>query len=537
MTRTGSHQKAAPLGVAGPLALLVIVGIVGLALAGLFNVGGSAGFGGSWGYIRRLVQVSLVQAALSTALSLILGAALALALARRDRWPGRGAFIAALNVATVLPPIVAVFAIVAVFGRSGWLGDLTAALGLNLGTWLYGLPGILIAHVFFNAPLAARSFLAALSSVTPEHWRLASHLGLPPATIFRIVDAPLLLREAPGIAGLVFLLCFTSFAVVLALGGGPNVATLEVAIFEALRFEAEFARAAVLSLLQIVICLVLLIPIGALARRPEQALSTGAAHGRTDRDARALRILDALILVAVALLILPPLAAVVFRGFTGLPTLADPNIIRALATSLAIGIPAGLLGALLSVALADLSRRLRIGRAAPRASDAVGFAALMILAVSPMALSAGLFVMLRPVVNPLSVGLPLIVLVNALMALPFAYRQVEPALTLAAERYGRLADSLGIAGVARMRIVDWPLLRRPLIVAIAVATALSLGDLGVASFFGTGDLVTLPVLVHRLLGAYRMEEAASVSLLLSLLVLGLFLMAQRWSGDWIARAR
>jgi hypothetical protein len=34
-----------------------------------------------------------------------------------------------------------------------------------------------------------------------------------------------------------------------------------------------------------------------------------------------------------------------------------------------------------------------------------------------------------------------------------------------------------------------------------------------------------------------MDEAASVSLLLSLMVLGLFLAAQRWSGDFIARTQ
>ena len=62
--------------------------------------------------------------------------------------------------------------------------------------------------------------------------------------------------------------------------------------------------------------------------------------------------------------------------------------------------------------------------------------------------------------------------------------------------------------------MDWPLLKRPLAAALAVATALSLGDLGVAAFFGTGNIVTLPLLLYQRMGAYRMEEAASVALLL-----------------------
>ena len=88
-----------------------------------------------------------------------------------------------------------------------------------------------------------------------------------------------------------------------------------------------------------------------------------------------------------------------------------------------------------------------------------------------------------------------------------------------------------------MRLVDWPLLRRPLAAALAIATALSLGDLGVAAFFGSGTILTLPLLLYQRMGAYRMAESASVALLLALLVLALFLSAQKWSGDPLARSR
>jgi thiamine transport system permease protein len=123
------------------------------------------------------------------------------------------------------------------------------------------------------------------------------------------------------------------------------------------------------------------------------------------------------------------------------------------------------------------------------------------------------------------------------MALPFAYRQLEPPLLLAAERYGRLADSLGLAGRTRLMLVDWQLLKGPLVVALAMAAALSLGDLGVAAFFGSGQIVTLPLLLYERLGAYRFGEAAAVALLLTLLVMGLFIVAQRWAGGWLARPR
>ena len=70
--------------------------------------------------------------------------------------------------------------------------------------------------------------------------------------VFRLIEWPTLRAAAlPGIAGLVFMLCITSFTIVLTLGGGPAATTLEVGIYQALRFDFDPARAVALTLLQI----------------------------------------------------------------------------------------------------------------------------------------------------------------------------------------------------------------------------------------------------------------------------------------------
>src|SRR5918998_760629 len=263
------------MGALGFAALAIVLGTVAAALAGLLLAAGPDAGTLPWSYIAGIVRFTLFQATLSTLISVVLGAALALALARRERFPGRNLFIAALNLASVLPAIVAVFGIVAVLGRSGWVGQAARPFGADFGAWIYGLPGILIAHVFFNAPLAARVFLASLAAVPGEHWRLGRQLGMPPAAIFRLLDWPVLKREAPGIAALIFLLCFTSFAVVLALGGGPRSATLEVAIYEAVRFDVDFARAGLLALLQVAVCLCIVAPILWIGPRPAESAGLG----------------------------------------------------------------------------------------------------------------------------------------------------------------------------------------------------------------------------------------------------------------------
>ena len=521
--------------VPGAAALILVAGTIGASLAGLLLAAGPAGAETPWPYLRRVLVFTVSQAALSTAISVLGGAALALALSRR-RFPGRSFFIAVMNVATVLPAIVAVFGIVAVYGRSGWFGAGGEALGLPVGRDLYGLSGILIAHVFFNMPLAARIFLAALGGVPGEHWRLATHLGMRPLVVFRLIDWPVLRREGPAVAGLIFLLCFTSFAVVLALGGGPAATTLEVAIYEAVRFEADFARAALLAILQIAICLALVGPAVWLARRPAEAPAGGAALPRPDMGDGAVMAVDAAVLLLSAVFLFPPVLATVVAGLPRLASLADGAVARATATSFAIALPAGVLALGLALAIAGLIRQLR-PRSRPRLAGLMSTGGMAILAVPPVALSAGLFVVLRPIADPFSLALPLVVLVNALMALPFALRHVEPPLAVSAERYGRLADSLGIRGSDRLRLVDWPMLRVPAFTAFIVAVALSLGDLGVAAFFGSSDLLTLPLLLHERMGAYRLDEAASLALLLATLVFGLFLLTQRPAGAFVARTR
>ncbi|MGJ3262260.1 MAG: thiamine/thiamine pyrophosphate ABC transporter permease ThiP [Salinarimonas sp.] len=462
-------------------------------------------------YLRRILVFSLAQAALSTALSLGLGAALALALARR-RFPGRELALAALGAAAVMPAIVVVFSVVAVYGRSGWLAAAAAAIGLEARPDPFGWPGILLAHVFLNAALAARVFLDALARAPAEHWRLAAILGFGPRATFAHLDWPILKRETPGLAGLVFLLCFTSFAIVLTLGGGPGKATLEVAIFSALRVELDFARAAMLAGLQLAVCLSLTLALHWAVTRAPVAPTERLPVARPDAADPRLRRLDVVILAAGAALVLPLLAATL-QGLGALPRVLDADLVGAALTSAAIAFVSATLACAMATALAGAARAARARRRG-RLAAAYDVLPALVLAIPPFALTAGLFLLLRGRVGPTEAGFVLLPLVNAIGALPFAYRFVAPALATSAERYGRLAALLGLSGLRRLAIVDWPMLRRPLAGAFAFSAALSFGDFGIVALFGGGTLRTVPYLLYERLGAYRLDEAAAIGLLL-----------------------
>jgi thiamine transport system permease protein len=166
-------------------------------------------------------------------------------------------------------------------------------------------------------------------------------------------------------------------------------------------------------------------------------------------------------------------------------------------------------------------------RAGPRAAALLEGAGLMALAASPLVIGTGLFLMIFPFARPSDWALAVTALVNAAMALPFALRALLPPLRQVAATQGRLASSLGMGAAAQMRHVYLPRLARPAGFAAGLAAALSMGDLGVIALFADQAGATLPLQVFRLMGAYRMADAAGAALLLLMLSLGLFWLFDR----------
>lgn len=151
----------------------------------------------------------------------------------------------------------------------------------------------------------------------------------------------------------------------------------------------------------------------------------------------------------------------------------------------------------------------------------------MVLVVPPVVIGAGWFILLRNAGNVFAFAPLMVIAVNAVMAMPFAVRAIRPAYDAASARHEKLCLSLGIAGWNRLRLVDWPSLRRPAATALAFAMALSLGDLGVIALFGNENVQTLPYLLLSRMSSYRTADAAGLALLLAILCLILMVAAER----------
>lgn len=483
-------------------------------------------------YLWHVVRFSFWQAFLSALLSVVPAIFLARALYRR-RFPGRLALLRLCAMTLILPVLVAVFGILSVYGRQGWLASLWQSLGLEWTFSPYGLQGILLAHVFFNLPMASRLLLQALENIPGEQRQLAAQLGMRGWHFFRFVEWPWLRRQIPPVAALIFMLCFASFATVLSLGGGPQATTIELAIYQALSYDYDPARAAMLALIQMVCCLGLVL----LSQRLSKAIAPGTTllQGWRDPDDRLhSRICDTVLIVLALLLLLPPLLAVIVDGVNRqLPeVLAQPVLWQALWTSLRIALAAGVLCVVLTMMLLWSSRELR-ARQKMLAGQALEMSGMLILAMPGIVLATGFFLLLNN-----TIGLPqsadgIVIFTNALMAIPYALKVLENPMRDITARYSMLCQSLGIEGWSRLKVVELRALKRPLAQALAFACVLSIGDFGVVALFGNDDFRTLPFYLYQQIGSYRSQDGAVTALILLLLCFLLFTVIEKYRGEML----
>ncbi len=505
-------RRRQPIGLgdgAGVAALaLVLVLVLGTLAAVALRAEGRAGFGpADWAAVR----FTLLQAVLSASLSVLFAVPVARALARR-RFLGRRALITLLGAPFILPVIVAVLGLISVFGASGIVSQFLVWAGLEPVS-VYGAHGVVLAHVFFNLPLATRLVLQGWLAIPAERFRLAASLGFGPGDVARRLERPMLREVLPGAFLVIFILCLTSFAVALTLGGGPRATTIELAIYQAFRFEFDLGKAALLGLVQVAIAGAAAVIALRITLPAELGPGFDRAVKRWDAATPLLRAQDALLIGLATLFLVLPLAMIALNGLAALATLPG-SVWLATLRSMAVALISMLLtlGLALPIAALAVRRRARI----------VEVLATLTIAASPLVVGTGLFILLFPVVDPGRVALAVTALVNAAMALPFALRAIVPALTAIEADFGHLADGLGMSGSTRLRRLWLPRLRRPLGFSAGLAAALSMGDLGVIAMFASPEGGTLPLALYRLMGAYRMDDAAGAALVLLAVSLALF---------------
>jgi thiamine transport system permease protein len=516
--------------------LLAILG-VSLAPNGQLDLSGFAQIIGT-PYYRNTLWFTTWQAALSTLLTLALALPGAYVFARYQ-FPGKSLLLSLATLPFVLPTVVVAAAFMALIGQQGIVNQ--SLMGLfHLDAPPIQLERtltiILIVHVFYNYSVALRIISSFWANQSPRLEEAARVLGANRWRVWWEIRLPLLRPAILAAALLVFIFTFTSFGVVLILGG-PRFATVEVEIYRQATGLFNLQIAAALSLVQIGLMFALMIVYTRLQRQTNADLQSAQIVARRPQTRRE-KIFVGANLALMIVLLLTPLAAMVLRSFEGnngltttYYTLLDTNArnsvlftppIEAVGNSLRFALATTALAVVLGLITAYL-----LSRRGGRWLDPIF---MLPLATSAVTLGFGFIIALgKPPLN-LRTSETLIPLAHTLVAMPFVVRSVLPAVRAISPNVRGAARVLGASPGQVLRFIDLPLISRGPIVGATFAFTVSMGEFGASSFIVRPDTPTMPIVIYRLLGqpgATNYGQALAMSTILMAVCAISFILIER----------
>jgi thiamine transport system permease protein len=512
---------------------------------------------GSWpAYLPRLAGVlnfTFYEAALSTILTLLIGLPAAGLFARYD-FRGKALLRALTAIPFMLPTVVVAAGFNALLGPRGW-ANLAAERWLGFADpplqFVGTLGAILLAHVFYNTTIVIRVVGNALAHLDPRLEAAARTLGASPLNVFRQVTLPLLRPAILAASLLVFLFDFTSFGVILLLGG-PRFSTLEVEIYIQALQLFNLPLAAWLSLIQLLCTLAFSVLYSRTVGRIVVPVNPRAARENAHRPRRFGQVVFVMFMVALLLaLFVLPLLSLPFRSVARLEAARGERTgvqygvtldyytelfvnrrdslfyvppVDALLNSLAYAATTVLLSLFLGFPVASaLARPGRIEKLLDP---------LLMLQLGASAVTLGLGFILAFNRPPLDfLASPLVVpLAHTLIALPFVIRTLQPALAAIPDRLREAAVVLGASPGRAWWEVDWPIVSRATLAAAVFAFTVSLGEFGATLLLARPEHPTLTTAIYRFLsqpGSLNYGQAMAMATILMALCAACVLFIER----------
>ncbi|MBZ0294559.1 MAG: iron ABC transporter permease [Anaerolineae bacterium] len=495
----------------------------------------------STSYYREIIWFTFYQAVISTVFTLLLALPAAYVFAR-FRFPGKSLLLSLSTLAFVLPTIVVAAAFRALIGPQGLVNQTLMSL------FSFSSPPvqlertfaiIVIVHVFYNYAVALRIISGYWINQGPRIEEAARVLGASGWRLWYSVRLPMLRPAILAAAALVFIFTFTSFGVILILGG-VRFATLEVEIYRQTANFGNLPLAAALSIAQILIMLVLLLFYTRLQRSTTVDWQQASILARPPRKLREKVIVSINVLIMLVLLFTPLVALILssltvdgelsLQYYRSLSMNDRSSVlfvppVRAIGNSLIFALTTTVLSTVLGLMAAYLlSRR---GSRLARWLDPIF---MLPLATSAVTLGFGFIIALdEPPLN-LRTSPILIPLAHSLVAMPFVVRSVLPALNAIKPNIREAAQVLGAPAWREWIAIDLPLISRGVAVAATFAFTISMGEFGASIFVARPDTPTMPVVIYRLLsqpGGVNYGQALAMSVILMLVCGVSFVLIER----------
>jgi thiamine transport system permease protein len=506
--------------------------------------------------LQHVLWFTFWQAILSTLLTLAFGLPGAYLLARYT-FRGKSLILALTAIPFVMPTLVVAAAFNALLGPRG-LVNLAMMNWFDLAQppieFINTLWAILIAHIFYNTTIVLRMVGDFWSHIDPRLGQAAKVLGANPWQAIRSVSMPLLMPVIISAALLVFIFDFTSFGVILVLGG-PRFATLEVEIYYQTISLFNLPLAAALSVIQLACTLAMTIIYTRLSARISRPLNLRPRqYTQKQLTSWQSRVFAGIVIVSLIALLTLPLVALAARSFTrldperGQTTQVSKGLTvayyRELTTnrreSLFYAPPTTAIAVSLAYASATVALALFLGlpvawtlarNTGSKLNRALDPILMLPLGTSAVTLGLGFIVALNRPPLDLRASVLLVPLAHTLVAFPFVVRSLTPALSSIRPRMHHAAAVLGATPASVVRHIDLPLVARALLVAAAFAFTISLGEFGATALIARPEYPTIPIMIYRFIsqpGALNYGQALALSTILMVITAGGMLAIERF---------
>ena len=480
--------------------------------------------------IRSAAWFTLWQATVSTVVTMIVGLPLASVVANFE-FRGRRIITALVTLPFVLPTVVVAGAFLTTGDR---LGLTSGPFSLTKSSF-----AIISAHVFFNVAVVVRTVGGYWSQLARDDEHAARTLGTTWSQTFLRVTLRRLKPALLAAGSIVFLFTFTSFGIVLILGGARE-RTIETEIFRFAVNRTDFATAAVLSILQLLVVGVLVAANLRLRSRLQRGDRLSVDRRRPISSIRDTGLVRVTVLVTLLFLMTPITLLIVeslradggfglgnYRSLAERPPFLTVSPLRAVANSIGFAVVATtiatIIGGWASIAVVYGKGRLR------RLLD---LAYLLPLGTSAVTLGFGILITFDSGLIDIRQSWIIIPLAQSLIAIPFVTRAVVPVLSAIDPHLREAAATMGITPAQIWRTIDLPIARRALLIGAGFGFAISLGEFGATSFVGRRpDLMTVPLAIERLLGQPGdtiRGQAMALSVILLIITGGLLLAIDRF---------
>jgi len=488
-------------------------------------------------YTQRILRFTIFQAFISTLVSLAIGIPGAYLLVTYS-FRGKNIIRAICMIPFVLPSILVVLGFVIFYGNNGILNTIIMRV-FNLSDppiqILYTFTAVILAHAFYNFPIALGLISSFWEQLPIRYNQAAMTLGAKKWTVFRTITLPRIIPAILSAATLIFLFCFSSFAILLVLGGGPKFTTIEVEIYRRARMTLDLEGAAALSLLSICVTIALVA-----IHLWMQRFMTRQEDVERPREQRLERkphtIFGKLIVGAYVIFsiffVLGPLAGIVYRSFQ-IPVSRSGDLAfsfdayrqlfgfkqapgsflsiagSALVTSITI---AAITAAISLIIGTMLGARLRTrGR---RGNSSIELYAMLPMAVSSVIIGLGYYIITSTLSGGDTLGRTLVILAHVVITTPFVLRSIVPEYRKIPISYSQASLTLGATVSQTFWHVELPLLRPALITGAAFAFALSMGEINATLVLADASIVTVPIIMYRLIGSYNFAGACALGTIL-----------------------